>query len=73
MHAYNSDLVSFDETVTYFDSIVVSVSNKAKKFSMQLLETEKKLHLKNTKVDCLELQITNIMIPKFISNFLYQT
>ena len=27
--AYNSELVSFDETVTYFDSVVVSASNEA--------------------------------------------
>ncbi|KAL7618630.1 hypothetical protein Lser_V15G03678 [Lactuca serriola] len=56
--------VSFDETVTYFDSIVVSASNEAKKLSMQLLETQKKLDLKISRIDCLELQITNIMVDR---------
>ena len=37
VHAYNSELVSFDETVTYFDSIVVSASNEAKKLSVHCL------------------------------------
>ncbi|XP_023768575.1 uncharacterized protein LOC111917153 [Lactuca sativa] len=64
VHAYNSELVSFDETVTYFDSIVVFASNEAKKLSMQLLKTLKKLDSKITKIDCLELQITNIMVDR---------
>ncbi|XP_052627545.1 uncharacterized protein LOC128134134 [Lactuca sativa] len=64
VHAYNSELVCFDETVTYFDSIVVSASNEAKKLSVQLLETQKKLDLKITRIDCLELQITNIMVDR---------
>ena len=64
VHAYNSELVSFDETITYFGSNLVSASNEAKKLSIQLLETEKKLDLKNTKVDCLELQITNILVDR---------
>ena len=40
VHAYNFELVSFDETVTYFDSIVISASIEAKKLSDQLLETQ---------------------------------
>lgn len=59
--AYNYELVSFDETVTYFDSIIVSASNEAKKLSDQLLETRKMLDSKVTRIDYLELQVSNIM------------
>ncbi|XP_023733619.1 uncharacterized protein LOC111881461 [Lactuca sativa] len=52
------------KTVTYFDSIIVSASNEANKLSMELLETKKKLDAKTSKVDCLELQIKNIMCDR---------
>ena len=62
VHAYNSKLVSFDETVTYFDSIIVSASNEAKKLSDQLLETRKMMDSKVTRIDYLELQVSNISL-----------
>ena len=64
VHAYFSELISFDETVTYFDSIVISGSNEAKKLSDQLLETQKRLDSKIARIECLELQITNIMVDR---------
>ena len=50
LQAYDSEILAFDDIVAYFDTIVVSASNEAKKLSTQLLETEKLLDTKKTKV-----------------------
>ncbi|XP_023757104.2 uncharacterized protein LOC111905646 [Lactuca sativa] len=72
-HAYNSELISFNETVSYFDSIVVSASNEANKLSMELLETKKRLDMKINNfdniseisefedVDCSQLFVVNVV------------
>ena len=64
LSAYDSEIVAFDDIVAYFDNLFVSASNEAKKLSNQLLETQKKLDSKVVKIECLELQITNIMCDR---------
>ena len=57
LHAYDSEIIVFDDNVAYFDVIVVSASNEAKKLNNQLLETQKLPGTKHSRVEYLDLQL----------------
>ena len=46
LSAYDSELIAFDDIVAYFDTLVISASNEAKKSTSQLIEVQKQLDAK---------------------------
>ena len=64
--AYDLILSEFDAAITYVNDLLISASNDAKKSNTQLLETQKMLDSKKMKMECLDMQITNLMCDRDI-------
>ena len=60
LSAYDAEIISFDDIVAYFDSVIVSASTEAQKLNMQLGETRRELEIKRSRVEKLEMQIKNV-------------
>nr|KAJ0207989.1 hypothetical protein LSAT_V11C500266000 [Lactuca sativa] len=60
LSAYDAGITSFDDTVAYFDSVIVSASTEAQNLNMQLVETRRELENKRSRVDKLELLMQNV-------------
>ena len=72
--SYDEILANFDNTLAWFNDVLISVSSDAKKFKSLLLDCMKRLELKCSRIDKIELQLIKVMCDRdCLRTYFYKT
>lgn len=64
LSSYHGILSDFDGTCSYLNDMLISMSNEVEKTKTMLYEVRNKLEEKKTRIEGLELKVTNVMVDR---------